>query len=95
MRNTTRSEVGVCSTGKPFRFVRARVRAVWLPNGIGSQIRWAGLFPFPFWAGLVVVLFLCGPGGPGELSLFPSPTPQTSYPTLVGLIGIVRIRLSA
>ena len=33
------SEVGGCSTGKPFRSVRACVRAVWLPSGAGSQKR--------------------------------------------------------
>ena len=53
-----RSEVGGCSTGKSFRFVRACVRAVWLPSGIGSKILLAGLFPFPFGPGLVVGLFL-------------------------------------
>ena len=92
-----KSEVGGCSTGKSFRFVRAFVRAVWLPSGIGSKLVWAGLFPFPFCLGQVVGLFLCWPGWfwgafpfpfwAWELSLFPSPTPQTSYPTLVGLIG--------
>ena len=51
-------EVVGCSTGKSFRFVRVCVRAVWLPSGVGSQILWAGLFPFPFWLGLVVGLFL-------------------------------------
>ena len=49
-------------TGKSFRFVRAGVRAVWLPSGIGYQIPLVGLFPFPFWPGLVVGLFLFGPG---------------------------------
>ena len=34
----------------------------------------AGALPFPFWD--------------PELSLFLTPPPQTSYPTLVGLIGI-------
>ena len=91
--------LGGCSTGKSFRFVRACVRAVWLPSGIGSQIRWAGLFPFPYGPGLVVGLFLFWAGWSWgafpfafwarDLSLFPSPTPQTSYPTLVGLIGKV------
>ena len=38
-------------TGKSFRFVRACVRAVWLPSGIGSKCVLAGLFPFPFWPG--------------------------------------------
>ena len=41
------SEVGGCSTGKSFRFVRACVRAVWLPS-----VNWisngAGLSLFPF-----------------------------------------------
>ena len=90
------SEVGGCSTGKSFRFVRVCVRAVWLPSGIGSQIMWAGLFPFPF----CPRLFLCGNGWARrafpfpfwsqEFSLFSSPTPQTSYPTLVGLIGSLK-----
>ena len=39
-----------CSTGKSSRFVRARVRAVWLPSGNGSECLLAGLFPFPFLA---------------------------------------------
>ena len=98
------SEVGGCAPGKSFRFVRACVRAVWLPSGIGSQILWAGFFPFPFCPGLVVGLFLCGPGWSRgafpfpfwarELSLFPSPTPQISYPTLVGLIGVCHMHWS-
>ena len=46
-RATCISEVGACSTGKSFRFVRACVRAVWLPSGIGSQILLVALFPFP------------------------------------------------
>ena len=33
------------------------------------------------------------PFGLEELSLFPSPTPQTAYPTLIGLIGIMKLRL--
>ena len=57
-------------TGKSFRFVRACVRAVWLPSGIGSQIRWARLFPFPFWPGLVVGLFLFCLGWSGGAFLF-------------------------
>ena len=99
-----KSEVGGCSTGKSFRFVRACVRAVWLPSGIGSQKLWAGLFPFPFGPAVVLGLFLFGPGWARgafpfpfwsrELSLFPSPTPQTSYPTSVGLIGYKHICLS-
>ena len=44
---------GVSATGKSFRVVpcvRAGVRAVWLPSGIGSQ-RWLPLFPLvPFGA---------------------------------------------
>ena len=43
----TRIPIRGCSTGKSFRFVRACVRAVWLPSGIGSQCVWATLFPFP------------------------------------------------
>ena len=45
------SEVGGCSTRKSFRFVRACVRAVWLPSGIGSKVVLASLFPFPFLSG--------------------------------------------
>ena len=40
---------------------------------------------FPFCPGKLSLF----PFGPGELCLFPSRTPQTSYPTLVGLIGII------
>ena len=83
-------EVGGCSTGKSFRFVRASVRAVWLPSGIGSQKRPGSPFPFsllvpgglgafPFWSRVVL----------GSFPFSPSPTPQTSYPTVVGLIGYV------
>ena len=43
-----KSEVGGCTTGKSFRFVRACVRAVRLPSGIWAQCVWASLFPFPF-----------------------------------------------
>ena len=60
IRSSHGSEVGGCSTRKSFRFVRAFVRAVWLPSGIGSKCVWAavssfpcwslGAFPFPFWA---------------------------------------------
>ena len=92
------SEVGGCSTGKSFRFDHACVHAVRMPSGTGSQTLWAGLFPFPFGPGLNVEHFLfLGLGGLGERSLFPfgaagfpfslPPPPQTSYPTLVGLIG--------
>ena len=42
------AEVGGCSTGKSFCFVRAFVRAVWLPNGIGSQKRLLVFSLFPF-----------------------------------------------
>ena len=64
-------------------------------SGIGSQIPLACLFPsglgaFPFWSWVVGELCLFS-FGLGELSLFPSPhPPQTSYPTLVGLIGTIR-----
>ena len=51
--------------------------SLWARVSRGASPFWAwvvlGAFPFPFWA--------------RELSLFPSPTPQTSYPTLVGLVG--------
>ena len=43
----TKSEVGGCSTGKSFRFVRACVRAVWLRSGIAGRP-----FPFSLLAGL-------------------------------------------
>ena len=68
--------LGVRPTGKSFRFVsfvRACVRAVRLPSGIRSQI----LAP-------TVSLSLFG------LASFPFSlphVPQTSYPSLVGLIG--------
>ena len=78
------SEVRGCSTGKSFCFVRACERAVWLPNGIGAKCLLAGLFPFPFLAHRASPFPFWG----DELSLFPYPTPQTSYPILVGLIGI-------
>ena len=63
--------------------VRACVRAVWLPSGIGSQ---TGLRPFLF-------SLYGAPSFPFSLfgaTSFPfplPPTPQISYPTLVGLIG--------
>ena len=74
-----------CPTGKWFRFVSACVRAVWLPSGIGYQKLLPALFPFPHWAWGAFPFLFWG----DELSFFPSPHPQTSYPTLVGLIGIV------
>ena len=43
-------EVGGCSAGKSFRFVRACLRAVWLPSGIGSKIVLVAVLPFPFWS---------------------------------------------
>ena len=55
---------------------------------------------FPFLAGLVVGLFICGLGWARELSLpfwswelsFSLPPPkQTSYPTLVGLVSIPKL----
>ena len=52
------SEVGGCSTGKSFGFVRACVSAVWLPSGIGSQCVLVAVFPFPFGPGLVLGLFV-------------------------------------
>ena len=77
-------------------FVHVCIHTVWLPSGIGSQILWAGLFSFPFCPGLIMRLFFFClgwsqgafpfPFSAQEFSLFPSPTPQTSYPTLVGLI---------
>ena len=66
-----KSEDRGCSSGKSFRFVRACVRAVWLPSGIGSQIPWAGLSPFPF---------CCG-----WLSLFPYPAPKPPIQLQLGL----------
>ena len=79
------SEVGGCSTGNSFRFVLACVLAVWLPSGIGSKCLWAVLFPFPFLARGAFPF----PFWSWELSLFPSLTPQTSYPSLIGLIGCI------
>ena len=64
--------------GKSFRFVSfvlAYMRAVWSPSGIRDQK-----------GGPLFSLF------PHAFSSFPfslPPTPQTSYPTLVGLIFIV------
>ena len=65
--------MGVRPTGKSFRFVslvRACARSGWLVEF--DPKRGTDLVPFPF----------CH----GGLSLFPSPTPQTSYPIVVGLI---------
>ena len=71
------SGIGGCSIGKPFRFVRACVRAVWLPIGIGTPCVRAGLFPFPSSFPFSVL---------GRRAfLFPIPRPQTSYPVLMGL----------
>ena len=63
-----KSEVGGCSTGKSFRFVRACVRAVWLPSGIGSQILLGRPFPFSLL-----------PFGPGA---FPFPFPPPPKPPI-------------
>ena len=38
MQNVRASEVGVCSTGKSFRFVRVCVRMVWEPRRYFSEI---------------------------------------------------------
>ena len=67
---------GVSPTGKSFRFVSfvlACMCAVWLPSGTRTQKSRPTLFLFPF--------------GPGSFSFSRPPTPQISYPTLVGLIG--------
>ena len=57
--------------------VRACVRAVWLPRGIGSQkFSLHGVRVFPFFQG-------------DEFSISLPPHPQTSCPTLVGLIGML------
>ena len=79
---TSSSEIGGwgCTTGKSFRFARSCVRAVWLPSGFASQKRMLpfslyGPPSFPFWGRRI-----------------PLPhVPQTSYPFLVGLIGIFDI----
>ena len=64
--------LGGCSTGKLFRFVRACVRAVWLPIvELDLKSCWSSLFTFSL----------------GALSLFPL-GPWASYPTLVRLIGV-------
>ena len=84
IQRCTTSEVGGCSNGKSFRFVRACVRVVWLSSGIGSQIVRIILFPFPFWSREAFPF----PSWARGDSPFPfPPTPQTSYPTLFGLIG--------
>ena len=40
--------IGVCrvSAGESFRVVRARARVVWLPSGIGSEMKVPPLVPF-------------------------------------------------
>ena len=75
--------LGVSPTGNSFRFVRACVRAVCLPSGIGSQKWLPPFYLFPWW-GAELSLF---PSWGDAFSLFPSPPPQTSYPTLIGLTG--------
>ena len=48
----TYRRLGGAQLGNRFvSFVRACVRMVWLPSGIGSKVLWAGLFPFPFLLG--------------------------------------------
>ena len=63
-------------TGKSFRVVRACVRAVRMPSEIRARNRVRAPSLFPFAVG-------CFP-----FSLESPPLPPTSYPTLVGLIGI-------
>ena len=71
------------------RAARACVRAIWLPSGVRSQ-KWLPPFSlFPLWPAELSLVGFWG----DELSLFPSPHPPTSYPTLVGLIGINQFRM--
>ena len=65
------------------RFVRACVRAVWLPSGIGSDMKVPTLVPFScdLWELTLFVLVM------GSFIVSLAATPQTSYPSLVDLIG--------
>ena len=84
-RITQHRRLGGAQLGNRFvSFVRAYARSGCLVE-LDRNVCW---LPFS--------LFPCCPGelsrfpfGDDELSLFPSPTSQTSYPNLVGLIGIV------
>ena len=94
----TNRRLGGAQPGNLFvSFVRAYARSGCLVE-LDQKLCGPGFSLFPFalarsWGFSFVV-----PGGLGELSLFPfgpgsfplslPPTPQTSYPTLVGLIGI-------
>jgi hypothetical protein len=78
----TLSEVGGCSTGKSFRFVRACVRAVWLSSGIGYQKMLSALFPFPFLARRAF-LFLFWAQGAFPFTL--PPPPKTAKQRLLGV----------
>ena len=65
------------------RAVRACVRAVWLPSGIGSQKRSPTLSLFPLGAPSFSFSLLGATSFPFSLHS----ASRTSYPTLVGLIG--------
>ena len=77
------SEVGGCSNWKSFRLVRACVRAVWLPSGIGSKCCWPGFSLFPLGSARSWGFSFCGPGGFGELSLFPFAAASFPFSLLV------------
>ena len=64
--------------------VRTCMRAVWLPSGTGSQKRLPPFTLFPFWPAELSLL----PFGGDELPFSLPSTPQTSYPPLLGLIGV-------
>ena len=66
-------------------FVLASVRAVWLPSGIHSQRKPLTFSLFSFGRLFFIFSVLGGPSCP-----FPcTPHPQTSYPTLLGFIGVM------
>ena len=72
-----------CSSGKSFRFVRTYIFAFWLPSGIGFQKKLPALSLFLFWPAELSLSLLGATNFPFSLP----PTPETSYPTSVGLIG--------
>ena len=65
------SEAGGCSTGKSFRFVRACVRAVWLPSELDQKLCGPAFSLFPFGPARSWGFYFVGPGGFRERSLFP------------------------
>ena len=73
MQRMQRRSLGGAQPGNRFvSFVRAYARSGCLMELDLKRSR-SPFSLFPFW--------------PGKLSLFVTPTPQTSYPTLIGLIG--------